>query len=75
MEYDGISKKVLEVFREKLVVRKIELIELIREDVGKNPSNPRAVVESVTKMLVQKGLITPLYASESTFAITQRGMK
>lgn len=75
IDYDGVSKKILGMFREKLVVRKSELVALIAEDVGKNPGNPRTVVEAVTKGLIQKGLITPLYASESTFAITQRGMK
>jgi len=75
MDYDFISKKILEIFREKLVVRKGELIELIKDDVGANPGNPRTVVEAVTKTLLQKGLIIPLYASETTFAITQRGMK
>jgi hypothetical protein len=72
MEYDGISKKLMKIFRERLVVRKSELIEFIKDDVGSNPGNPRTVVDAVTKTMVQKGLITPIYAS--TFAVTQRGM-
>lgn len=74
MDYDMITQKVLNKFKEKLVVRKSELVDLMRDDL-KNPGNPRKVIDAITKMLVQKKLITPVYASESTFAITQRGMK
>ena len=58
---------------EVLVARKSELVELIKGDL--NPENPKTVVDMITKMLIQKGLITPLYACESSFAITKRGMK
>jgi len=69
-----ITQKVLDKFKEKLVVRKGELVDLIIDDV-KNPGNPWKVIDAITKMLLQKKLITPVYASESTFAITQKGMK
>jgi hypothetical protein len=72
---DAITKKILEEFKEKLVVRKAELIELIKDDVCKNPGNPVEVVENVTKMLVQKKMITPVFSSTSTFAITQTGTR
>lgn len=55
------------------MVRKSELVNHIKNDV--NPDDPRKVVDSVIQKLVQQKLITPLYASESTFAITQQGMK
>jgi hypothetical protein len=74
MMEDGITHKVLQKFKDSLVVRKSELIDLVRNEI-KNPEDPRSVIDMITKMLVQKGWITPLYASESTFAITQRGMK
>jgi len=74
MDYDTITQKVLKKFKEKLVVRKSELVDLIRDDL-KNPGNPKKVIDAITKMLVQKKHITPVYASESTFAITQKGMK
>ena len=74
MDYDTITQKVLKKFKEKLVVRKSELVDLIRDDL-KNPGNPRKVIDAITKMFIQKKLITPVYASESTFAITQKGMK
>ena len=74
MDYDRVTQKVLAMFKERLVVRKSELVELIKDDV-RNPGNPRKVIDAITKMFVQKKLITPIYASESTFAITQKGMK
>jgi len=74
MDYEMINRKILDKFKEKLVVNKNELIDLIKDDV-KNPGNPRKVIDAMTKMLVQKKMIIPLYTSESTFAITQRGIK
>jgi len=73
MEQEKLTRKIMERMTEVLVARKIELVELIKGDV--NPENPRTVVDMITKMLTQKGWIMPLYACETSFAITQRGMK
>ena len=73
--YDKITKKVLERFRDKLVVRKSDLVELIRDDVSKNPGNPSEMINVITNILVQRKMITPLYMSQSTFAITQIGVR
>jgi len=73
MVYDKAAQIILKRIGEALVIRKSELVNFMK---GKtNPGSPKDVVNSVTKMLTQRGLITPLYASESTFAITQKGMK
>jgi len=69
-----LEKKVLEKFGESLVLRKSELLKFIDGDV-KNPENPMSVLDSIMQKLIQQKLVTPLYASESTFAITQNGMK
>ena len=61
--------------QEKLVARKSELIECVKGDIGSNPHSPKSVVDSITKTLIQRGFIIPLYASETTFAITQKGMR
>ena len=74
MGYEQVAQRILEIMGERLVVRKSELIDFIKDDV-KNPGNPWKVVDTITKMLVQRGLITPLYTSESTFAITQKGIR
>ncbi len=73
MEQEKLTRKILQRMSEVLVARKSELVELIKNDV--NPENPRTVVDMITKMLVQRGLIMPLYACETTFAITKNGMK
>jgi hypothetical protein len=73
--YEEIEKKIMKIMSEKLVARKSELIEYVKRDIKGNPHSPRSVVDSVTKDLVQKGYIIPLYASETTFAITQKGMR
>ncbi len=73
MNYDAISKKIIDRMKEVLVARKSELIDFVKGDI--NPENPKTVVDSILKELVQKGLLMPLYASESTFAITQKGIK
>ena len=73
MEQEKLARKILERMGEVLVARKSELVELIKNDV--NPENPKTVVDMITRMLAQKGLVTPLYACETTFAITKKGMK
>jgi len=73
MNYDAITKKIMERMKEVLVARKTELIDFVKGDI--NPEDPKTVVGNILSELTQKGLITPLYASESTFAITQKGMK
>lgn len=73
--YENVIKKIMELMAEKLVVRRSELIEYVKKDIKGNPHSPREVVDSITKMLIQKGFITSIYASESTFAITQKGIR
>ena len=68
--YDGIEKKILKEMSERLVARKIELWEF-----AKKQKISESAINTVTRMMVQKGLLTTVYASESTFAITQKGMR
>lgn len=69
--YNGIEKKILEKMSKKLVMKKTEIMTIINKDV----SSPNQVLKSVMKMLSQRGLVVPVYAYESTFAITQKGIK
>lgn len=71
MRYDGVEKKILEKMCQNLVARESELMQLIQNDTN----NPKEMVDILTKSLISKGLITPIYASETTFAITQKGIK
>jgi predicted transcriptional regulator len=73
IEREKIARKIMKKMADVLVARKSELVDLIRDDV--NPEDPAEVVDVIMKMLVQSGLITPLYACETTFAITQKGMR
>jgi hypothetical protein len=73
MDYDALTKKIIDRMKEVLVARKTELIDFVKGDI--NPEDPKVVVGNILSELTQKGFITPLYASESTFAITQKGMK
>ena len=73
--YEKIEKKIMKIMKEKLVARKSELIEHVKRDVTGNPHSPKSVVDSITKTLVQRGFILPLYTSETTFAITQKGIR
>ena len=68
--YDGIEKKMLEEMSRRLVAKKIELWEF-----AKKQKISKSAMDSVTKILVQKGMLTKIYASESTFAITQKGIR
>ena len=74
MMEDGIERKVLQKFKDSLVVRRSELIQLIQSETNSSKDSVN-VVNILTKTFIQRGWITPLYASESTFAITQRGIK
>ena len=73
--YEKIQRKIMKIMNEKLVARESELIEYVKGDIEGNPHSPKSVVDSITKTLVQRGFIVPLYASETTFAITQKGMR
>ncbi|PIV68721.1 MAG: hypothetical protein COY38_04045 [Candidatus Aenigmarchaeota archaeon CG_4_10_14_0_8_um_filter_37_24] len=68
---NGIERKILEEMCERLVASKSEILGfLVKED-----EIPTPVIDSVTKTLVQRGLLTKIYSSAPTFAITQKGMK
>ena len=73
--YEKIIEKIMGLMGEQLVVRKSELIEHVKGNIKGNPHSPKEVVDSITRMLLQKGFITRIYASETTFAITQKGMR
>lgn len=69
---DGIEKEVLGEIAKRLVVKKEELVDFLKDRV----ENPVSVVEAVTKSLNDKGLITYVSAiGQSCYAVTQRGMR
>ena len=71
--YDNLTKKVLEKFRERLVMRKSEILNFMKNI--KNPGDSSNAIDAVLRKLLDSKLIVPVYASESTFAITKKGMR
>ena len=71
MKSDGFEKKILNKMLESLVVNRSELYVV----TGAKTKKERTEVEFTLKSLVSKGWIIPVYASQTTFAITQTGMK
>jgi hypothetical protein len=68
---DGFEKEVMKKMRTSLVANKRELLDRVKN----RAKNPKIKMNNVLGELVNKGWIIPLYGSETTFAITQKGMK
>lgn len=68
---DGIERKILLEMAERLVAKKSEILKFLQETGNIN----QEVIKSVTKALLERGLLTPVYSSETTYAITQKGLK
>ncbi|MBS3052536.1 MAG: hypothetical protein J4428_04170 [Candidatus Aenigmarchaeota archaeon] len=66
MKNGNTEKKILKKLSESLVANRSELIE-----VAKDNGN----IDNAISSLVENELITPLYGSHTTFAITQKGIK
>ena len=71
MGMNGFEKKVLEKMSESLVVNRSELFAVAKAKNNKQ----RKQVEVAINSLVDKKLITPVYGSYTTFAITQNGIR
>lgn len=69
---DGIEKKILEEMCVRLVANKSEIMSFIIKNKGEVASG---VINSITKSLVQKGLLIEVYSSTRSFAITTKGIK
>lgn len=68
---DGFEREVMKKMRRSLVVNKVELLEQVKNKT----KNPKTRMNNVLKELIDRGWIVPLYGSETTFAITQKGMR
>jgi len=67
---DGIEKKILEELCVRLVASKSEIMAFLKDN-----EVTQAIVDSVSKSMVQKGLLTEVYSSSRSFAITRKGMR
>ena len=68
---NGIEKKILQELCVRLVANKEEIMKFLSKDF----EVPETVVNTITRSLVQKGMLTKIYSSTTSFAITQKGMK
>ena len=68
---DGIEKKILEEMTIRLVATKGEIIDFISKD----HQTEKSTIDSITKSLVQRGLLRKVYSSTTSFAITKDGMR
>jgi predicted nucleic acid-binding protein len=65
-------KKVLEELTAKLVMKKLEITEFLKNKA----ENPSVIADSITKALSTQGVITYVKViGESCIAITQKGMR
>ncbi len=71
MKTNGFEKKVLAKMAQSLVVNRSELYAAAN---AKNKRD-RTAVEKAIKLLIEKKLITPIYSSQTTFAITHTGVR
>ena len=71
MKTNGFEKKVLDKMAESLVVN---ISELFAATGAKNKKD-KTEVENAIKVLIEKQFITPIYSSQTTFAITQSGVR
>jgi len=69
---NGIEKKILEEMSVRLVANRSEIMDFIIKNKGEVESG---VINSITKSLVQKGLLIEVYSSTKSFAITTKGIK
>jgi len=68
---NGIEKKVLRKLGEVLLLRKEEIVELLKRETD----NPEETFRLVIRSLSDKGFIRYVYAGSPCYAITQRGLQ
>lgn len=68
---NGVERKILEEMAMRLVAKRSEIMGMFkgRDDVT------RETIKVITKSLAQKGLLTMIHTSETSFAITQKGIR
>ncbi len=69
---NGLEKKLLKKLSENLLMRKEEVIQFLREE---EVEDAEEVFRVVMNGLVSKGLVRYVYAGESCYTITQKGMR
>jgi predicted transcriptional regulator len=68
---NGIEKKILEEMAFRLVATKGEIVNFVTNGTEISSS----AVDAITKSLVERGCLTKIYSSTTSYAITQKGIK
>lgn len=68
---DGIEKKILQEMSERLVAMSSEIFGFFESRKDVTPD----MVKSATRGLVEKGFLKVINMAETSYAITQKGMK
>jgi predicted transcriptional regulator len=68
---DDIAREIMRIMREKQVSRKWE----VYEEVKKNKKISKKDFEKILDELIEKHWLVSIYGSDTTFALTQKGMR
>ncbi|MCS7135015.1 MAG: hypothetical protein NZ893_01070 [Candidatus Aenigmarchaeota archaeon] len=68
---DEIVKEIMRIMKEKQVARKVELF----EQVSKKKKVSKKDFEKIVNELIEKNWIKSIYGGNTTFALTQSGLK
>jgi predicted transcriptional regulator len=68
---DDIVKEIMEIMKEKQVSRKWE----VYEEIKKSKKISKKEFEKILNELMEKHWLVSIYGSDTTFALTQKGMR
>ena len=68
---DEIAKEIMSIMKEKQVSRKWE----VYEEIKKNRKISKKEFEKILNELIEKHWLVSIYGSDTTFALTQKGIR
>jgi predicted transcriptional regulator len=68
---DEIAKEIMRIMKEKQVSRKWE----VYEEIKKTKKISKKEFEKILDELIEKHWLVSIYGSDTTFALTQKGMR
>lgn len=68
---DGFEKEVLQHIAERLLLKKIEIVLMLKD----RTDDPNRAANEILSSLLRQGMIALTPAGDSTYAVTQKGMR
>lgn len=68
---DGFEKEVLLQFVEKLLMKKVEVVLMLKD----RTENPNQIAGEILSRLTSQGMIAVAPVGDSTYAVTQKGIR